>query len=84
MITTNSLFAALGLSFTIFGLLGYTNRFQGAILIPDNIMKSKKNKSWFLGPGKLIETKKKKKMVHNYSDHRIRSGHLGNFNSGSH
>jgi hypothetical protein len=54
MITTNSLFAALGLSFTIFGLLGYTNRFQGAILIPDNIMKSKKNKSWFLGPGKLI------------------------------
>jgi hypothetical protein len=60
MITTNSLFAALGLSFTIFGLLGYTNRFQGAILIPDNIMKSKKNKSG-LGPGKLIETKKKKK-----------------------
>ncbi|KAG2176550.1 hypothetical protein INT44_007213 [Umbelopsis vinacea] len=37
MVTTNSLFAALGLSFLIFGLLGYTNRFHGAIIIPDNI-----------------------------------------------
>jgi len=39
MITTNSLFAALGLSFIIFGLLGYTNKFHGAVLIPDDILK---------------------------------------------
>jgi hypothetical protein len=63
MITTNSLFAALGLSFTIFGLLGYTNRFHGAILIPDNIMKSKKNKSGFFGTWQLIETLKKKLFI---------------------
>jgi hypothetical protein len=40
MITTNALFAALGLSFLIFGLLGVTNKFHGSVIIPDIIYKS--------------------------------------------
>ncbi|KAG2180939.1 hypothetical protein INT43_008519 [Umbelopsis isabellina] len=39
MITTNALFAALGLSFLIFSLLGITNRFHGSVIIPDIIYK---------------------------------------------
>jgi hypothetical protein len=41
MITTNSLFACLGLAFIAFGLIGVQDKFAGATLFPDNTFECK-------------------------------------------
>lgn len=42
MITTNLLFACLGVAFIALGLIGMKDGFNGATLFPDNTFKCKK------------------------------------------
>lgn len=44
MITTNLLFACLGVAFIAFGLIGMKDKFAGATLFPDNTFECKRCK----------------------------------------